>query len=393
MSEAIGTHGKPSKILVVDDEPDLEDLVLLRMRREVRDGRYEFAFARDGHEALERLREDRNIRLVLSDINMPGMDGLTLLDQLPSVDPDIRAVVVSAYDDMHNIRTAMNRGAFDFVTKPINFGDLKATIDKTLDHLDEMRAALEMRDQLVTLENELAVAGRMQQAILPTRYSTIPGYQVCGRMDPARDVGGDFFDLVRLEGDRVGLMIGDVSGKGVPAGMFMMSSRSLVKGVTSSRLPAPAQVLGVVNGLLEAENEAAMFVTMFYAVLDPATGGLQYANGGHRSPLLVRPDGSSRLLPRTGGLALGAVPRLSYDEGAATLEPGGMAVLYTDGLTEARDAADENFGYARLQAVFANHRPENPEDASALIFDAVHEFVGGAPQLDDIACLVVRRES
>ena len=380
----------PPKILVVDDEPDLEDLLLRRMRREVRDGRYEFVFARDGNEALERLREDRGIELVLSDINMPGMDGLTLLDQIPRVDPNVRAIVVSAYDDMRNIRTAMNRGAFDFVTKPIDFRDLKLTIDKTLSHLNDVREALETRDRLVALESELDVAGRIQQSIMPTMYWNIPGCQVFGSLSPAREVGGDFFDVVRLEGGRVGLAIGDVSGKGVPAAMFMMSSRSLVQGLASR---APAEVLTVVNRLLEEDNEAGMFVTLFYAVLDPATGGLRYANGGHRPPLVVHPDGSSTFLPGTGGLALGAAPRFAYAADEATLTPGDLAVLYTDGVTEARNAADEKFGYARLQAVFAEGRPDDAREVSEAILDAVRAFSAGAPQIDDIACLVVLRES
>ena len=391
MSERSGAgRGRVPKILVVDDEPDLEDLLLRRMRREVRDGRYEFVFARDGNAALERLREDRGIELVLSDINMPGMDGLTLLEQIPRVDPNVRAIVVSAYDDMRNIRTAMNRGAFDFVTKPIDFRDLKLTIDKTLSHLNDAREALETRDRLVALESELDVAGRIQQSIMPTMYWSIPGCQVFGSLSPAREVGGDFFDVVRLEGGRIGLAIGDVSGKGVPAAMFMMSSRSLVQGLASR---TPAEVLGMVNRLLEEDNEAGMFVTLFYAVLHPATGGLRYANGGHLPPLVVHPDGSSAFLPGTGGLALGAVPEFAYAEDEATLAPGDLAVLYTDGVTEARNAADEKFGYARLQAVFAAGRPDDAREVSEAILDAVRAFVGRAPQTDDIACLVVVRES
>ena len=394
MNERSGAGpGAAPTILVVDDEPDLENLVRRRMRREIRDGVYEFAFARDGNEALERLRENRGIDFVLSDINMPGMDGLTLLDQIAKVDPNIRAVVVSAYDDMHNIRTAMNRGAFDFVTKPIDFADLKATIDKTLSHLREVRTALEARDRLVALQNELDVAGRIQQSVLPRTYLKVPGYQMFGDMQPARDVGGDFFDLVRLGSGRVGLTIGDVSGKGVPAAMFMMSCRSLVRGAASGATPAPAQVLGAVNDLLAADNDAAMFVTVFYAVLEPATGELRFANGGHPPPLIVHADGSSTLLPSTGGLALGAAPGFDYTEDAAALAPGEMAVLYTDGVTEARNAADEKFGYARLQEVFAEGPPEDARAASAAIFEAVRAFAGEAPQIDDIACLVVIRES
>ena len=127
-------------------------------------------FARNGIEALERLNKDEEIDMVLSDINMPQMDGLTLLEQIPKVDPNIRSVIISAYGDMKNIRTAMNRGAFDFVTKPLDFKDLRHTIERTLKHLIEWRAALASRDQLVVLQNELDVASKIQQSILPTRF-------------------------------------------------------------------------------------------------------------------------------------------------------------------------------------------------------------------------------
>ena len=121
----------PHKIPVVDDEPDVEPLVLQRMRCNIRSGQYRFVFARNGVEALQRLRQETDIDMVLSDINMPQMDGLTLLEQIPKVDPNVRCVIVSAYGDMENIRTAMNRGAFDFVTKPLDFNDLRVTIDRT----------------------------------------------------------------------------------------------------------------------------------------------------------------------------------------------------------------------------------------------------------------------
>ncbi len=134
-----------SRILVVDDEPDLEDLVVQRFRRNIRKGEYEFKFARDGVEALEVLESDPGIHIVLCDINMPRMDGLTLLSHLGEMDVLMRAVIVSAYGDMDNIRTAMNRGAFDFITKPIDFDDLQVTIDKTLADLAVLRDAIEQR--------------------------------------------------------------------------------------------------------------------------------------------------------------------------------------------------------------------------------------------------------
>ena len=137
------------KILVVDDEPDLEGLVLQRMRREIRSGRYSFVFARNGVEALERLNDDDGIDIVITDINMPEMDGLTLLEQIPAFDPKLRCVIVSAYGDMKNIRTAMNRGAFDFLNKPLDFEDLRLTIERSLEHLKSVREAFEARDKML----------------------------------------------------------------------------------------------------------------------------------------------------------------------------------------------------------------------------------------------------
>ena len=284
-----------NKILVVDDEPDLEHLMRQRLRRDMRAGRFELVFAHNGVQALAKLEADREIDMVLSDINMPEMDGLTLLDQIPNVDPNIRAVIVSAYGDMQNIRTAMNRGAFDFVTKPIDFNDLRITIDKTMRHLAVMREALASRDKLVALQNELDVASKMQQSILPTTFPQLPTCEVFGNMVAAREVGGDFFDVIPLENGRLGIAIADVSGKGVPAAMFMMSSRTLLKGAAIGT-PQPSDVLREVNDLLERDNESLMFVTLFYGVYDPATGKFTYANGGHNPPLIVRPG---RYLLRT----------------------------------------------------------------------------------------------
>ena len=128
-----------SKILFVDDEPDLKPLILSRMRRDIRAGRYEFIFAEDGVEAVDILSSDKEIDIIVTDINMPRMDGLTLLNEISDINPDTVTIVVSAYGDMPNIRTAMNRGAFDFVTKPINFQDFRLTISRTLSHLEEWR--------------------------------------------------------------------------------------------------------------------------------------------------------------------------------------------------------------------------------------------------------------
>ena len=144
---------RPYRILIVDDEPDVEALVLQRMRQKIRSGEYSFVFASNGVEALDVLKEEKDVDIVVSDINMPHMDGLTLLEQIPKVDPNVRAIIVSAYGDMKNIRTAMRKGAFDFITKPIDFDDLEVTISRTIIHLDAWRQALASRDALVASQD------------------------------------------------------------------------------------------------------------------------------------------------------------------------------------------------------------------------------------------------
>ena len=375
---------------MVDDEPDVEPLMLQRMRRHIRSGRYSFVFAQNGIEALDVLNSDPEIDMVVSDINMPKMDGLTLLSQISELNPDLRAVIVSAYGDMKNIRTAMNRGAFDFVTKPLDFDDLQVTIERTLENMKAWKEALSSRDKLVSLQRELDVASQMQQSILPTQFPRGDDFEVFGSMEPARNVGGDFFDVVLLVDGQIGLAIADVSGKGVPAALFMMSSRTLLKG-SAIGLTEPGKVLREVNNLLAEDNESAMFVTVLYAVYNPATGHLSYANGGHNLPVIFHSDGSSTVLPYTEGLALAVLSGVEFVEGELTLAPGDTLVLYTDGVTEAMDAVNEEFGMARLQAVFTGGAPQGAEAANEAVFAAVREFVSGAPQSDDITCLTLRR--
>ncbi|MYA49937.1 MAG: SpoIIE family protein phosphatase [Chloroflexi bacterium] len=387
MSES---EGDSYRILVVDDEPDVEPLMLQRMRRHIRSGRYSFVFAQNGIEALDVLNNDPEIDMVVSDINMPKMDGLTLLSQISELNPDLRAVIVSAYGDMKNIRTAMNRGAFDFVTKPLDFDDLQVTIERTLENMKAWKEALSSRDKLVSLQRELDVASQMQQSILPTQFPQGDDFEVFGSMEPARNVGGDFFDVVQLDDGEIGLAIADVSGKGVPAALFMMSSRTLLKG-SAIGLTDPGKVLREVNNLLAEDNESAMFVTVLYAVYNPATGHLSYANGGHNLPVIFHGDGSSTVLPYTDGLALAVLSGVEFVEGELTLAPGDTLVLYTDGVTEAMDAVNEEFGMERLRAVFAGGGPQDAEGANEAVFAAVREFVSGAPQSDDITCLTLRR--
>ncbi len=377
------------KILVVDDEPDLELLLRQKFRRKTRSGQISLIFAQNGVEALKQLEDHDDVDLVLSDINMPEMDGLTLLKQLGSLDYDLRAVMVTAYGDMKNIRTAMNRGAFDFVTKPIDFDDLEATIDKTLEHLTIMREALRSRDELVALRQELGVAAQMQESILPTDFPRDPRFELHASMTPAREVGGDFYDFFRLEDERLGIVVADVSGKGVPAALFMMVSRTLMKG-TAIGEGDPAACLTEVNQLLTESNEESMFVTVFYSSFNPETGHLEYANAGHNLPYVVKPSGEVRQIDCPPGLVLGVLPEFDFPGGSLDLEPGDVLFFYTDGVNEAMDENGEEFGDERLTRVLAEAAGSSAADLSQRMVEAVHAHAGEAPQSDDITCVTLR---
>ena len=378
-----------AKILVVDDEPDLELLLRQKFRRRVRKGELSLVFAQNGVEALQRLQEHPDVDMVLSDINMPQMDGLTLLGQLNELSYDLRAVIVTAYGDMRNIRTAMNRGAFDFVTKPLDFEDLEATIAKTLSHLEIMRDALRSRDELVAIRQELGVAARMQESILPTHFPEDPRYQLHAWMTPAKEVGGDFYDFFRLEDGRVGIVMADVSGKGVPAALFMMVSRTIMKG-TAIGQDDPALCLGEANRLLSESNEEAMFVTLFYASFDPETGLMEFANAGHNLPHVVKDSGEVVTISCESGLVLGVVPEFSFPGGSVALDPGDTVFFYTDGITEAMDEGGVEFGDDELVEVLAETGGLAAGAVCGRVVKAVQEHAGEAEQSDDITCLALR---
>ena len=378
-----------AKILVVDDEPDLELLLRQKFRRKVRSGELTLVFAQNGVEALEKLEAHRDVDMVLSDINMPQMDGLTLLHQLNQLNYDLRAVIVTAYGDMKNIRTAMNRGAFDFVTKPLDFKDLETTISKTLAHLEVMRDALRSRDELVALRQELGVAARMQESILPTRFPEDSRYEIHAWMTPAKEVGGDFYDFFQLEDGRIGIVMADVSGKGVPAALFMMVSRTLMKG-TAIGEQDPARCLEEVNQLLVESNEESMFVTVFYASFDPATGRLDFANAGHNLPYIVKPGGEVQPIDCDSGLVLAVMPGFVFPGGSVQLESGDAVFFYTDGITEAMDKDGVEYGDRQLASVLSETAGSNAATMNREAVQAVQVHAGGAAQSDDITCLTLR---
>jgi serine phosphatase RsbU (regulator of sigma subunit)/anti-sigma regulatory factor (Ser/Thr protein kinase) len=237
------------------------------------------------------------------------------------------------------------------------------------------------------IEQELEVARLIQQHFLPRELPDLPGWQVSAHYRPAREVGGDFYDIIELDGGRVGFVVGDVTDKGVPAAMIMAATRSILR-AASQRTASPAAVLEQANDLLCPDMPSKMFVTCLVAVLDPLTGALHYANAGHNLPCVRRATGSVEL--RATGMPLGLMPGMEYDEKEAVLEPGESLLLYSDGLVEAHDPEGQMFGFPRLRELMAGSvTATSPVDG---LLSELDRFTGPAwEQEDDITLVALQR--
>lgn len=385
----------PIKILSVDDENDLELLLTQYFRRKIRKGEYEFSFAHNGLEALTMLLKNKDYDIILSDINMPEMDGLTLLTKINEMqNPALKCIMVSAYGDMGNIRQAMNNGAFDFATKPIDLDDLSLTIEKAIEQISYIKTMQQEHSQLESIKGDLAIAREIQQAILPRIFPPFPEnaeqLDIAALMNAAKDVGGDFYDFFRIDDQRIGFVVADVSGKGVPAAIFMAVSRTLIR-ATGVRGVSPAECISYSNELLAQESANSMFVTAFYGIYNLTTGQVTYTNAGHNPPYLMKADGTILQLPFSSDLVVGAIDDFKYSEETLQLEHGDTLLLYTDGVTEAINSGDEEFGEQRLQAVLAQLTSNSSQDIIERIKACVSDFAGEAEQSDDITLLAIKR--
>jgi predicted ester cyclase len=242
------------------------------------------------------------------------------------------------------------------------------------------------------IEQELQVARQIQHALLPEATPELDGWEVTTYYEPAREVGGDFYDFLEFEDGRLGFVVGDATGKGMPAALVMATTRGMLRAVVQS-LESPSEVLARVNEALVADIPPNMFVTCFYAILDPAEGRLRYANAGHDLPYrrqAGRSEGAEEL--RATGMPLGLMPGMGYEEKEIVLEKGESVLFYSDGLVEAHDPKREMFGFPRLRALIAEHGEERL--LGDFLLDELYSFVGeGWEQEDDITLLTLARSA
>ena len=381
------------KILVVDDEPDLQMLMLQKFRSKVRNKEYEFLFAEDGTQALETISIHNDLSLILSDINMPKMDGLTMLTQIQELNrADLKTIMVSAYGDMENIRTAMNRGAYDFVTKPIDFKDLETTIEKTLREIRNLLKVRDMEEQLESLNYDLDMAARIQQKILHQEFPVFPAdtrFDIFANMIAAKHVGGDFYDFFKYDDDHLAFFIGDVAGKGMPAAIYMAVCRTMLKAI-GSEVFDPAECIFKVNNMLIPESDISTFVTVFYGMLNLKTGVLSYCNGGHNLPYIQKQDGTVIELEDVGGLLLGKFEDAPYQTGEVVLSEEDTIITFTDGVTEAENEDESFFDEERVIEYLKKNSGKSLNSQVKGLFLEVMKFSGAAIQSDDITVLSVR---
>jgi serine phosphatase RsbU (regulator of sigma subunit) len=261
--------------------------------------------------------------------------------------------------------------------------------------LMRQRLAQELEQERIErerIEQELQVARRIQQASLPKEVPEQEGWQISPFYQPAREVGGDFYDFHLLSEGRVGIVVGDATGKGVPAALVMSTTLGMLQAVSQAfDSSSPGEVLERVNETLVARIPSNMFVTCFYAILDPESGNLTYANAGHDLPYLRRLGGECEEL-RARGMPLGIMPGMGYEQKEIVLKGGEAALFYSDGLVEAHDPEGGMFGFPRLQALVAEHGEENSLEERLL--EELYSFVGeGWEQEDDITLLTLRRSA
>ncbi len=299
-------------------------------------------------------------------------------------------VAQPAGDEVVHITTAFEQMKSVIGSQQKELRDANQLLEqRVVERTDELRRTMEEKERI---GSELRIASDIQKSILPRTFPAFPhraDFDLYAESIPAREMGGDFYDFFLLGQDRVGLVIADVSGKGVPAAIFMAVSRTMLK-ATAMQGGSPGDCLRQVNNLLCPDNEASMFVTVFYAILDTRIGSLEYGNAGHNLPYVLSSRGGITVLENPGGMALGVMEDCAYPVKRARMQPGDGLLLYTDGVTEAMDAAGNLFSVERLERLLRRIQNGMPSEIVRDTVAEVRSYAAGEPQADDITMLAIR---
>jgi sigma-B regulation protein RsbU (phosphoserine phosphatase) len=390
---------RPPRILLVDDEPLNLDL----LEQELDADDLDILTAADGREALE-LIADSSPDMIFLDLMMPGVDGFNVLEQLQSNKEwrSIPVVIVSAADDLANIVRGIEMGAADFLPKPFEPAILQARLRAGL----EKKRLRDLEQQyLQSLQREMEIGREIQAGFLPTSLPQPDGWSIEAYFQAAREVAGDFYDVFDVAPGKLGLLLGDVTDKGVGSALYMALYRSLLRvtllsdtfaesvEVASCTEPEVCILHGVrlVNRYIARFHPDALFATLFFGILDTESGRVCYVNAGHDPPYLLRSDRSLEIIQPTGPM-VGAIEDAEYRVETLLIEPGDSLVLYSDGVQDAQNPEGEMFGTAHFQELISTPSL-TPGARFADLLAALDRHLLDAAQYDDITLVMVSRES
>jgi len=374
-SEPIG------RVLVADDQPHVLDALQLLLKGHG----YRTETVTHPARVLQALKA-REFDVVLMDLNYTrdttaGGEGLELVSQIRSIDENLPLVVMTAWSTVDLAVEAMRRGASDFVQKPWGNRQLLEKLESQVERCRSLRRAQRQR------ADELQDAREIQSNLLPKSFPQIKDYEIAGMTKPMRHVGGDFYDVVRINETQTVFCIADVSGKGMPAALLMSSLQAALKPLMWD-CRSPRELCRRLNRILCEIAPVGKFVSFFYAVLDSKDNRLTYCNAGHNPPALVRADGATSEL-NAAGAVLGQFPDWVYEQSEVQLRPGDTLMLFTDGLVEACGQDEEPFGEERLNRIVLENRGAGAESLQKLLMQAALAHCGGSFQ-DDASMIVLR---
>jgi len=375
------------RILIADDQPDIVEALRLLLK-----GHGYSTEAVTSPAAILETVARKEFDLLLMDLNYArdttsGREGLDLLGQLKSLEGTPPIVVMTGWATVGLAVEAMQHGVGDFVEKPwVNtrlLEILRTQIDLGRERreahrkaMQESQAQTELVHHLHEQEQEIVEARAIQEGFLPKEIPQIPGFEIAGAWQPARIVGGDYFDILPFADETLGLCIADVAGKGMPAALLMSNLQAGVRGLASASL-SPSELCDRLNALILRNIANDRFITFFYGQLDGPKRRLRYTNAGHNAPIVLHSDGSHDRL-REGGGVLGVFPLLTFAMGCVDLAPGDRLVFFTDGVTEACVSEGEEFGEARLLQVLQEHSAAPARELQQRILAAAGEFCRGS---------------
>lgn len=379
------------RILVIDDDPDIQGMLSASFGVGGMPVDAELTFADNDAEALRLLHSDRLFDIALVGVDGGRVSGMQLFKRMLERSLRIPRIALTNGRDLVRLRRAMADGASDFMVKPPAGDDLFATVTRVLEKVERRRRNWTEKAAYSALRREVDLAAEMQRRILPVRFPARPQLDVHAAMRPARGIGGDFYDIFEIDDARVGFLVADVSGKGIPAAFYMAIASTALRTAAMSGA-GPDCCLGEVNEFMVARNIPGMFVSVFYGVLDTREWSLECANGGHPPPFLTARSAAPPMrVSCEGGPVLGVVPGAAYGASRFELTPGTTVVLYTDGVTEAHDNGRNAFGETALADLLTGMNGSSARQTIEAIDTGVTGFADGAEQHDDMTVLALRR--